>query len=250
MKDIVSCQNLSAVSWYQSHKLHSHYSSSHPNLVVSSLKPPFIAIPMTEDSNSSGPFPYHTVIMSCGNTPSTALVSVNAATQLPLKLTGSSIYPSWRTMFSTLLYGYDLIGYVDGTYPCPPEMIKMGDTFTPNPEHKIWKRQDSLLLHAIRESVDSTIAPLVASTTFAQESWARLHTTYASKSKTRILGLREMLSQLIKENKSVVDYMTVIKTMSDEFAIVRSPLGEEEMVISVLKGLGSEFKELSATIRA
>ena len=44
--------------------------------------------------------------------------------------------------------------------------------------------------------------------------------------------------------------MTVIKTMSDEFAIVRSPLGEEEMVISVLKGLGSEFKELSATIRA
>ena len=153
-------------------------------------------------------------------------------------------------MFSTLLYGYDLIGYVDGTYPCPLEMIKMGDTFTPNPEHKIWKRQDSLLLHAIMESVDSTIAPLVASTTFAQEAWARLHTTYASKSKTRILGLREMLSQLIKENKSVVDYMTVIKTMSDEFAIVRSPLGEEEMVISVLKGLGSEFKELSATIRA
>ena len=153
-------------------------------------------------------------------------------------------------MFSTLLYGYDLIGYVDGTYPCPLEMIKMGDTFTPNPEHKIWKRQESLLLHAIMESVDSTIAPLVASTTFAQEAWARLHTTYASKSKTRILGLREMLSQLIKENKSVVDYMTVIKTMSDEFAIVRSPLGEEEMVISVLKGLGSEFKELSATIRA
>ncbi|RVW63429.1 Retrovirus-related Pol polyprotein from transposon RE1 [Vitis vinifera] len=180
--------------------------------------------------------------MSCGNTPSTALVSINAATQLPLNLTGSSIYPSWRTMFSTLLYGYDLIGYVDGTYPCPPEMIKMGDTFTPNPEHKIWKRQDSLLLHAIRESVDSTIAPLVASTTFAQEAWARLHTTYASKSKTRILGLREMLSQLIKENKSVVEYMTVIKTMTDELAIVGSPLGEEEMVISVLKGLGSEFK--------
>ncbi|KAJ9672835.1 hypothetical protein PVL29_026182 [Vitis rotundifolia] len=144
---------------------------------------------MAEDSNSSGPFPYHRVIMSCGNTPSTALVSINAATQLPLKLTGSSIYLSWRTMFSTLLYGYDLIGYVDGTYPCPPEMIKMGYTFTPNPEHKIWKRQDSLLLHAIMESVDSTIAALVASTTFAQEAWARLHTTYVSKSKTRILGL-------------------------------------------------------------
>ncbi|KAL6315063.1 hypothetical protein AAG906_030912 [Vitis piasezkii] len=174
---------------------------------------------MAEDSNSSGPFPYHTVIMSCGNTPSTALVSINAATQLPPET--HDIYPSWRTMFSTLLYGYDLIGYVDGTYPCPPEMIKMGDTFTPNPEHKIWKRQDSLLLHAIRESVDSTIAPLVASTTFAQEAWARLHTTYASKSKTRILGRRQMLSQLIKENKSFV-----------------------------LKGLGSEFKELSAAIRA
>ena len=58
-------------------------------------------------------------------------------------------------MFSTLLYGYDMIGYVDGTYPCPLEMIKMGGTFTPNPEHKIWKRQDSLLLHAIMESVDS-----------------------------------------------------------------------------------------------
>ncbi|RVW18149.1 Retrovirus-related Pol polyprotein from transposon RE1 [Vitis vinifera] len=156
-------------------------------------------------------------------------------------------------MFSTLLYGYDLIGYVDGTYPSPLEMIKMGDTFTPNPEHKIWKRQESLLLHAIMESVDSTIAPLVASTTFAQEAWARLYTTYASKLKTRILGLREMLSQLIKENKSVVEYMTVIKTMSDELAIVGSPLGAEEMVISVLKDhemflKREEFKKDSVTV--
>ena len=59
-----------------------------------------------------------------------------------------------------------------------------------------------------------------------------------------------MLSQPIKENKSVVEYMTVIKTMTDELAIVGSPLSEEEMVISVLKGLGFEFKELSARIRA
>lgn len=48
------------------------------------------------------------------------LISLNAGTQIHPKLSGSN-YPAWRVQFNALLVGYDLIGYVDGTHPCPPK---------------------------------------------------------------------------------------------------------------------------------
>ncbi|OMO59928.1 hypothetical protein CCACVL1_24528 [Corchorus capsularis] len=41
-------------------------------------------------------------------------ISINATTQLPLKLTPSN-FPSCRAQFDDLLYDFDLAGYVDGT---------------------------------------------------------------------------------------------------------------------------------------
>ncbi|KAK9266874.1 hypothetical protein L1049_027133 [Liquidambar formosana] len=49
-----------------------------------------------------------------------ALISINAAAQLPLKLTSMN-YPSWRAQFNALLFGYDLMGYMDGSQSCPPK---------------------------------------------------------------------------------------------------------------------------------
>ncbi|KAJ8647024.1 hypothetical protein MRB53_000047 [Persea americana] len=46
------------------------------------------------------------------------LISINVAAQTPLKLTSTN-YLSWKLQFHTLFIGYDLLGYIDGSKPCP-----------------------------------------------------------------------------------------------------------------------------------
>lgn len=50
------------------------------------------------------------------------LIAINAVAQLLVKLSPTN-YPSWRAQFSSLLFGYDLIGFIDGSNPSPPPII-------------------------------------------------------------------------------------------------------------------------------
>ena len=56
------------------------------------------------------------IIPSKGN-----LISLNALAQIPFKLSkGGGNYASWKSQMKNLLFGYGLLGYVDGTLLCPP----------------------------------------------------------------------------------------------------------------------------------
>ena len=72
--------------------------------------------------------------------PPNQIVANNAAPQLPLKLTKFN-YPSWRVQFQSLLFGYNLEGYIDGTFLCPPSTIANSDdhTTSPNPAYWLWR---------------------------------------------------------------------------------------------------------------
>ena len=69
------------------------------------------------------------------------LITINTAAQAPLKLTSSN-YASWKIQFETLFVGYDLLGYINGSKPCPPTTLTVNGTATPNPAHSFWVRQD------------------------------------------------------------------------------------------------------------
>nr|XP_009789128.1 PREDICTED: uncharacterized protein LOC104236809 [Nicotiana sylvestris] len=172
------------------------------------------------------------------------LISINAASQLPLKLTGSHNFSTWKAQISTLLFGYDLIGYLDGTEPCPPQFLNSTNGSntqqTLNLAYKIWTRQDSLIRNAIMASVDSTIAPVIANAPTTATAWQSLHTAYANKSQAHIFGLREQLSTLTRSSRFVAEFMGEIKTLADELAALGSPLSSEELIIKVLSGLGPE----------
>jgi hypothetical protein len=83
------------------------------------------------------------------------LIILNAGSQLCIKLDGDN-YPAWRIQFMALLTGYDLIGYVDGTKPCPSKHLA-NNTTTVNPAFTHWVRQDQLILHGIVSSVAATV---------------------------------------------------------------------------------------------
>lgn len=72
-----------------------------------------------------------------------------------------SNFPSWSVTFTSFLYGYDFMGYLDGTLPCPSIPDKNANT-TACASFNLWFCQDQQLLNAILAFVADTIAPLIA----------------------------------------------------------------------------------------
>ena len=85
-------------------------------------------ITMSQNSSSSIQTPETAVVTV--NPPLVGLISFNAAAQFPLKLTQYN-YPTWRAQFDSLLYGYNLLGFLDETIPSPP------NTITENGSHAV-----------------------------------------------------------------------------------------------------------------
>ncbi|KAH0637403.1 hypothetical protein KY289_037318 [Solanum tuberosum] len=185
------------------------------------------------------------------------LISFNPASQLSFKLTGSANYPTWKSQVTTLLFGYDLLTFVDGSLPIPTAHIMDKDnTQIPNPNLRLWQRQDSLVRNAIMASVDATIAPLIAHASTAKEAWDILQTTYASKSHSRIFSLRDTLANVKRDTRSISDYMREIKSIArsksdDSLFIKWSPNSLIIVMIYVddIVVTGSNNSQVYATIK-
>ena len=99
-------------------------------------------------------------------------------------------------------------------------------------------------------SVEPTIAPTVAAADSAKSAWDALHTTYANKSQTRVFSLRDQLARVTKDSRSITEYIHTIRSFSDELATAGAPVSYPELIVKILSGLGPEFREISAAIRA
>lgn len=117
----------------------------------------------------------------------TSFVAFNVSAQAPLKLTSVN-YTAWAFQFRTLLTGYDLFGFVDGSRTYPPD-VTVGST-DPNPDHAQWIRQDQLILSAIIGSLTPTLIPLIATTKTSGDAWTILANTYGRPSRGRIMAIK------------------------------------------------------------
>ncbi|KAK0588332.1 hypothetical protein LWI29_038180 [Acer saccharum] len=191
----------------------------------------------TAASSSSSSAPPVT-LMGTTNTPishTQSLIAINS-TQVPIKLTKGGNYAAWRSQFENLFFGYGLMGYLDGTKPCPPATIPAAaddsggpesDRTTANPEHQVWLRQDRLLLHAIQVSCMGAAQSIVTRSTTSAQAWEKLEVAYANRSNTRKLGLLDSLSNVSLDDKSVADYMQGIKTIIDNLELIGHTVDEE-----------------------
>nr|TKS12612.1 hypothetical protein D5086_0000061310 [Populus alba] len=97
------------------------------------------------------------------------LITINTIAQAPLKLTSSN-YASWKIQFETLFIGYDLLGYINGSKPCPLPTLITDDIIVPNLAYSLWVSQDQLLLNAIVGSLSPPLISFVARTTFSYDA--------------------------------------------------------------------------------
>ncbi|KAK3430798.1 hypothetical protein EUGRSUZ_E02344 [Eucalyptus grandis] len=127
-----------------------------------------------------------------------------------------------------LLIGYNLMGFVDGTFVCPPLTISTGNQTMPNPVATTWICQDQLLLHAIFASVSEAMIPLIASC-------------------NSVMHLKDQFSTARRNSCFVSEFL---QELANELAIIDTPISDDDLVIHALRGLGIEYKEIAAAIRA
>ncbi|KAF8396968.1 hypothetical protein HHK36_018605 [Tetracentron sinense] len=151
---------------------------------------------------------------------STPLIAVNAAAQLPHKLTPTN-FLAWRCQFESLLIGYDLMGYLDGTLSCPSlSGASTADHAAVKAAYSHWIRQDKLLLNAILAGVSEGVVSHIATTETSMEAWKTLTRLYAS-----------------------------LKNIADELALIDAPVTNDDLTLYILNGLGLEYREIVAPIR-
>lgn len=122
---------------------------------------------------------------------SSTLISIDVAAQAPIKLTTSN-YMSWKIQFTTLLVGYDILGYIDWSLPCPQPIIKENGKDQINPAYSLWIRQDRLILSAIIASLTESMVPFIRWCETAKSAW--------TNSKLLMGNHQEVVSWLSKLN--------------------------------------------------
>ncbi|KAF4377348.1 hypothetical protein F8388_023415 [Cannabis sativa] len=155
-------------------------------------------------------------------------------------------YISWRAQLVPAIRGYDLQGYVFGTTPPPPETVQITDEngeqiLIPNPELTAWNREDQLLLSWILSTLTPPILSQVVRCRTSHEVWRALETLFSSRSRARIMDLKNQLQSFRKGALTISEYCARMESISDTLLLADACVPEDDLIMSILNGLPAEY---------
>jgi hypothetical protein len=83
-----------------------------------------------------------------------------------------------------------------------------------------------------------------------QEVWSLLEQTYASQSCARTVNTRIALATTRKDDMSISEYITKMKSLTDEMASAKKKVDDEELVSYILAGLDEEYNPVVSALLA
>ncbi|KAM0065634.1 putative RNA-directed DNA polymerase [Helianthus debilis subsp. tardiflorus] len=180
------------------------------------------------------------------------LITLTAATHFNIKLTSHN-FSVWRRHVQSTLIGLGLENYLTGSTPAPPATITDKDagkdTVKPNPAFDAWFRQDHVIFSAILGSCSDEIQPLIASAKTAKDAWDRLSSSFASKSRSRIISLKSKLAKNPKGTRPIAEFLNEMRSIVDDLALVQSPITKEDLMVHILTQLGDEYTSIAAALK-
>lgn len=158
-----------------------------------------------------------------------------------LKLSDKN-YLLWNLRFEKFLSSQKLLGFVNGSMPCPPSKILVQDgnnTVEQDiPEYGKW------LVGSLSENTLKGIYGLNTS----QEVRLSLAKKFNRVSASRKLDIQRKIQTNTKNQKSMAIYLAEIKSLCDQLDSIRSPISEHEKIYGVLNGLGKEYESICTVI--
>lgn len=114
---------------------------------------------------------------------------------LPNIILDETSYSSWLYSQENFLKSLNLLGYVDGTTPCPPQFVQSADgtSSVPNDEYLKWKTQDRNIMNMIGQTLSSMAMKSVVGSKTSKELWENLRMKFAAPNRQNILQLKSNL---------------------------------------------------------
>ncbi|KAF9663835.1 hypothetical protein SADUNF_Sadunf17G0093300 [Salix dunnii] len=176
-----------------------------------------------------------------------------AKTQLPdisIKL-ASNNYLLWKAQVTPILRGHGLLGYVTNEITCPDASVADANgILQPNPAAATWLRTDQLILGWINSSLSDGPLSQVINSESCHDAWMVLETLYGSHTRDRIQHMKGELQTLCKGSCSLEDYLHKAKSLALSLRGAGKPMDEDDLIVCILRGLGSEFDPIVAALNA
>ncbi|KAB2637292.1 hypothetical protein D8674_027826 [Pyrus ussuriensis x Pyrus communis] len=107
-------------------------------------------------------------------------------------------YLAWHFQMQLLLEGHSIIGFVDGSIPCPAQFsqdssdhsaISSGDSSARvlSDDYKIWKMHDKALMQLLTATLSPAAVSCVIGSTSSKELWNRLKDQFSTVTRTKAL---------------------------------------------------------------
>ncbi|KAJ1700890.1 hypothetical protein LUZ63_000669 [Rhynchospora breviuscula] len=180
---------------------------------------------------------------------STATPMVFLTLPVHTKLTRSN-FLAWKSQIEPLLHAYGL-----GTFLfSPPQSSSVLDSATGqvqlNPAYLPWYKQDQMILAWLRASLSESLLAQVVSCSTSADLWRHLVQTFSASSRARLTELKKKLQTIVKGGSSCSDFIQQIRAIADELAFIGSPMADEDLVLAVLDGLGTEYNSFIVAVNS
>ncbi|GKA07055.1 putative RNA-directed DNA polymerase [Tanacetum coccineum] len=162
-------------------------------------------------------------------------------------------YGYWKTMIEPFLITNNLMGYVDGSIPCPSKTLSVTDGATvpkENPNYPIWVSNDAHVRMLIISTISEASFRHVQGTT-SRDLWLSLKKAYAPHSTSREYTLKTQLLRIKMHGDETPDaYLNRAQEYADALATIGEPVKDKDLVMLVISGLREEYNGLKTTITA
>jgi hypothetical protein len=178
---------------------------------------------------------------------------INIQSAITIRLNNEN-YLFWRAQVAPLLRSQMLMGYCDGSIPCPPEHVGVMHTGVlipqPNPAYQHWIQQDQSILSAFVSSMTEGVLGMVMFANSSREAWETLNGAFASTSIARSSGIRQQMAELKKHDQTINVYFHRMKALADSLASIGEPLRDAEFISYLLAGLDKDYDALYQVVNA
>ncbi|CAM8885574.1 unnamed protein product [Rhodiola kirilowii] len=163
-------------------------------------------------------------------------------------------YLTWLRQIKPYLHGQKLWGYVSGSIPEPKATITVDATDTspatelPNPAHDEWFTIDQQIVSLLTTSLTDNVSQLTIGFDTSKVIWDCLSRHFSQQSTASAASLKLQLLELQKGSKTVDEYIRHAKSIADALSSIGKPVPEEDLVLSTLHGLGSDYLMLRTTL--
>ncbi|PRQ30495.1 putative RNA-directed DNA polymerase [Rosa chinensis] len=177
----------------------------------------------------------------------------NFCNLIPVHLDGSN-YVTWKFLLQTMLRGCGLMKYVDGSFPCPSQYMitEEGGVLSKvtADQYLTWKQNDYVVMTLLAATLSSGVLSFVVGSNTSREILCLLKERYASTSWFNKEQLKSNFYKLQKGSDSIDNYLDRVKIACDQLANVGIHMTDEDIIVSVLLGLPSDYTTMKTIIRA